>query len=57
MNRYSDISTIKIDNKICYQTTRYPEVPLSDQDIYLYTTQGDRFDTLALAYYEDQSLW
>jgi len=57
MNRYSNITTIKIDNKICYQTTRYPEVPLSDQDIYLYTTQGDRFDVLALTYYEDQSLW
>ncbi len=42
---------------MCYQTTRYPEVPLSDQDIYLYTTQGDRFDVLALTYYEDQSLW
>jgi hypothetical protein len=57
MNRYQDISIITVDNKKCYQTTRYPEVPLSDQDIYVYVTQGDRFDTLASQFYGDQSLW
>lgn len=57
MNRYQDISIITVDNKKCYQTTRYPEVPLSDQDIYVYAVQGDRFDILASQYYNDQSLW
>lgn len=57
MNRYQNIRLIKIDNKPCYITTRYPEVPLSSNDIYVYTTQGDRFDTLANQYYGDQSLW
>lgn len=57
MNRYQDISIITVDNKKCYQTTRYPEIPLSDQDIYVYATQGDRFDTLASQFYGDQSLW
>lgn len=57
MNRYQNIPTIKIDNKLCYQTTRYPEIPLSENDVYVYTVQGDRFDTLAFQYYEDQSLW
>ena len=57
MNRYQNQPTIKIDNKLCYQTTKYPEVPLSNDDIYLYTTQGDRFDILAKQYYSDQSLW
>jgi hypothetical protein len=57
MNRYQDITIIKIDNKVCYQTTRYPEVPLSNEDIYVYTVQGDRFDTLANIYYSDQTLW
>jgi hypothetical protein len=57
MNRYQNIPTIKIDSKLCYQTTKYPEVPLSNDDIYLYTTQGDRFDVLARQYYQDQSLW
>ena len=57
MNRYQNIQIIKVDNKDCYQTTKYPEIPLSDNDTYVYTTQGDRFDTLALQYYKDQSLW
>ena len=57
MNRYQFIPIITIDNKPVYQTTKYPEVPLSDNDIYVYTVQGDRFDTLAQQYYEDQSLW
>ena len=57
MNRYQNTSTIFIDKKQCYQTTRYPEVPLSDNDIYVYSTQGDRFDILSNQYYNDQSLW
>ena len=57
MNRYQPIPTIIIDKKPVYQTTKYPEIPLSDNDIYVYTTQGDRFDVLANQYYGDQSLW
>jgi len=57
MNRYQPILITKIDNKSCYQTTKYPEVPLSDNDIYVYTVQGDRFDILANQYYGDQTLW
>jgi phage tail protein X len=57
MNRYQSILTTKIDNKLVYQTTKYPEIPLSDNDVYVYTSQGDRFDILANQYYGDQSLW
>jgi hypothetical protein len=57
MNRYQSIPKIVIDKKPIYRTTKYPEIPLSDQDIYVYTVQGDRFDTLAQQYYGDQSLW
>ena len=57
MNRYQNTSIIVVDKKSCYQTTKYPEVPLSDNDIYVYTSQGDRFDVLASQYYGDQSLW
>jgi hypothetical protein len=57
MNRYQSISTTVIDKKPSYQTTKYPEIPLSDNDTYVYTTQGDRFDVLAQQYYGDQSLW
>jgi phage tail protein X len=57
MNRYQNIPKSKINGKEVYVTSRYPEVPLSDDDIYVYTTQGDRFDTLAQQYYKDSSLW
>ena len=40
-----------------YTTTRYPDIPRSFEDIYIYTTAGDRFDTLAQEYYGDSSLW
>jgi hypothetical protein len=57
MNRYQNIPKTKIDGNVVYQTSRYPEVPLSSNDIYVYTTQGDRFDVLAQQFYGDSSLW
>jgi phage tail protein X len=57
MNRYQNIPKTKIDGNLVYQTSRYPEVQLSVNDIYVYTTQGDRFDILAQQYYKDSSLW
>ena len=56
-NRYQNIPIEKINGKRAYQTTRYPEIPLSENDIYVYTTQGDRFDILSQQYYGDQSYW
>ena len=57
MNRYQNIPKTKIEGNLVYQTSRYPEVQLSENDIYVYTTQGDRFDILAQQYYKDSSLW
>ena len=57
MNRYLNIPTIKINNKPVYRTVKYPEIPLNENDIYVTTVQGDRFDILANQYYQDQSLW
>jgi hypothetical protein len=57
MNRYQNIPITVVDRIPIYQTTRYPEIPLSDNDTYVYSTQGDRFDILADQYYGDQSLW
>jgi phage tail protein X len=57
MNRYVSIPTIKINNKPVYRTVKYPEIPLNENDIYVTTVQGDRFDILANQYYQDQSLW
>jgi hypothetical protein len=57
MNRYQNIPKTKIDGKLVYVTSRYPEVPITSDDIYVYSVQGDRFDVLALQYYKDSSLW
>lgn len=57
MARYTNIPTEKIKQKQAYINVRYPQVPLADTDTYVYTTDGDRFDTLAAAYYKDPSLW
>jgi hypothetical protein len=56
-NRYQNIPIEKINGKRAYQTVRYPEIPLNENDIYVYSTQGDRFDILAQQYYGDQSYW
>ena len=57
MNRYQNIPKTKIDKKLVYVTSRYPEAPVTSDDIYVYTVQGDRFDVLALQYYKNSSLW
>jgi len=57
MNRYQNISKTYIDKKLVYTTSRYPEIPITSDDIYVYSVQGDRFDVLALQYYKNSSLW
>ena len=57
MNRYQNISKTYIDKKLVYTTSRYPEMPITSDDIYVYSVQGDRFDVLALQYYKNSSLW
>tara|TARA_B100000497_G_C7256986_1_gene182891 strand:- start:17 stop:355 length:339 start_codon:yes stop_codon:yes gene_type:complete len=58
MARYTNIPKIKSpSDKQMYQTVRYPEIPRSEDDIYVITTIGDRYDTLAFQYYQDSSLW
>jgi len=58
MARYTNIPLILSSNKKpMLQTVRYPEIPRSETDIYINTTIGDRYDTLAQQYYGDSSLW
>lgn len=35
----------------------YPEIPLNENDIYVISQYGDRYDTLALEFYQDPELW
>lgn len=57
MSRYSTTQRVMILGTEAYRNIRYPEILPSVNDIYVYTTVGDRFDTLAYKYYGDQSLW
>ena len=57
-NRYRDISRLRTTDGIDYiANTIYPEIPLSDQDYYVISTGGDRYDTLAQQFYNDHTLW
>jgi hypothetical protein len=59
MDRYSSIKIIRTleDKKRRYENVKYPLIPPSSLDIYVYTVRGDRYDSLALNYYGDSSLW
>lgn len=58
MKRYKSIPTKKTTSgKTIYSTSRYPNIPKSSSDIYVYTNIKDRYDILAQQYYGDSSLW
>ena len=58
MNRYQNIPELKSPSgKIYRKNVIYPEVPLNQNDYYVITTAGDRYDTLAQQFYNDYSLW
>lgn len=56
--RYRDINIVTDDEGVRYYTNPiYPEIPVSDDDIYVITTGVDRYDTLAQKFYQDSRLW
>lgn len=59
MARYTQIPIISTPENTNrrYVKVKYPEIPRGPQDIYVYTTKGDRYDLLAQSYYGDPSLW
>ena len=58
MNRYKDIGKFINKNKKTYYTNAvYPTIPESLNDIYVIATDEDRYDKLALQFYQDSSLW
>jgi len=40
-----------------FKGKQYPNIPLSETDVYVITTIGDRLDLLAYSYYRDVNLW
>jgi len=59
MNRYSRIPLTQTPENLIrrYTTVKYPQISLGNSDLYVYTTQGDRYDIIAQNYYGDSSLW
>ena len=56
-SRLNYISKKSDNNKRYYKSLKYPEIPLSANDLYVITTSGDRLDLLANKYYQDIGLW
>lgn len=58
MGRYTNIDIKKdLKGRRYYLNSVYPDIPLSEEDIYVITTGGDRYDTLAQQFYGDSSYW
>jgi len=64
MNRYANIKKIRNTNEFVgtlgdryYTNVSYPEVPQSENDIWVETEFGDRLDLLANQFYNDVTLY
>ena len=59
MDRYENTPILKTEftNIPYYKGKQYPNIPLSESDVYVITTVGDRLDSLAYSYYGDSTLW
>ena len=64
MERYDNVPIIQTVPTVQYpkvikyrESVRYPDIPLSENDVYIYTMRGDRLDNLAYQFYNDPTLW
>lgn len=58
MSRYNNIDSSITERGVRYRSNPiYPSIPPTEDDIYIITSIGDRYDTLALQFYKDSSLW
>lgn len=58
MKRFTNIrQTLSTKNKRYYINTILPEVPLSREDVYIITQDGDRLDNLSYEFYNDTQYW
>ena len=57
-NRFKNIDILKTEKgRRYYKNVIYPEIPVTEDDLYIITTGGDRYDTLAQHFYGDKSDW
>ena len=55
-NNYTKVKVDKEKNRY-FKPLKYPEIPLSENDIYVITLEGDRVDLMAHQFYNDTRLW
>lgn len=56
--RYNNPNILNNSNNIkYYKGKQYPNISLSESDIYIITTIGDRLDLLSYQYYNDVNMW
>ena len=56
-SRLNYILKKRTNSKNYYRNLKYPEIPLSINDLYITTTVGDRLDSLAYEFMNDVDLW
>ena len=58
MGRYTRALILKdLSGRRYYRDNKYPEIPRSNNDLYVITTKEDRYDLLANQYFKNPSLW
>ena len=58
MRRFNDIKKLQSGGgKKYYINTILPEIPLSQNDTYIITQDGDRLDNLSFEFYNDVQYW
>jgi hypothetical protein len=56
--RYQNIKNlINEDDRQYISNPGYPDIPETEDDTYLITSEGDRYDLLARSFYGDVGLW
>lgn len=56
-SRLRTLKVKKSSGKRTYRALKYPQIPLSIEDLYIITTDGDRLDLLANQFYQDVDMW
>ena len=57
-SRYSNTKIKRDKSGIrAYKTTYYPDIPIRNDDHFIYPRFGERLDTLAYNFYGDSTLW
>ena len=57
MRRYSRIQQRRKPEGKYYINTILPDIPLSQNDTYIITQDGDRLDNLSFEFYKDTQFW